>query len=241
MKVVIEIEELRSLLDKIPKEDLIEYLEDHGYVSMGDSDTRDWDSLFNKVYTSYRRKVFKVRVKPYSPGTKAWSLLSSIVEEAMVFCKEYGLEYRDGFIEFLDTANELGILHLTKLIRNKYKISSYYGVKSYIDNDPNKEFTDNLYKAFFEELATKYGVYKEWLDPEVFISFVKASEIFVKMNIQPMEAVARASDFWDWTNSPLTPDKLVNKKFLDSLSMDIKPVQVKSKKVKIKRGFERWE
>ena len=242
MKVVIERDRLECLLRDLDPNLIMAHLEEHGYI-LQDSEVPDEEPqlLFNKLYTAFRRKVFRVRVKPYVPNTRAWKLLEPIVEEAMVFSKEFGLEYREGFIKFFEVANELNILHLSKLVRNKHKISLHYNNEFEIESDPNKSYTDYLYKAFFEEVALRYGVYKEWDSPESFVLFVRASKLLNKTGVQPREAVKRAADFWDWTNTPLTPDKLNNKKFIDLVSTDLKPVQVETKKVKIKKGADRWQ
>jgi hypothetical protein len=245
MKVIINREELESLYDLFPsKESLLQALEDRGYVLLGETD-KDHVGVFNRVFTMVRRRAYIQGVKPYKPGTPAWNTLSSIADEAWIFSKEYEMDMRVGFVKFLEIAKDQGWLGLRELAMNKFKISELYSLEVALMQDPNAQLTEQIFRVFSGEIANRFGIFKEYSEPDQYIHFVKASEYCLKLNLQAAEFVEKILEAWAWTGDPITPKKLYSKATQDMLEARdgymIKGNKPVTKKVKIKKGFERWE
>jgi len=244
MKIIINKEDLESLYDKFPsKEALLQALEDYGFTLLGEAD-KDHVSAFNRIFTLLRRRAYMKGVKLYKPGTPAWSTLSNIADEAWIFSKEFEMEMREGFVKFVSIAKDNGWLGLKELAQNKYKISELYSLEKTLMQDPNPELTEAIYKAFTGELANRFGIFKDYTDPVMYIHFVKASVYCRKLNLQALDFVEMILDTWAWTGDPIHPKKLYSQSTQDLLESkdgsQIKSDGVKVKKVKVRKGFERW-
>lgn len=243
MKVLINLEELEFLYDLFPsKESFIQALGDRGYVSSGETD-KDHVGVFNRIFTLFRKRQYIKGVKPYKPGTPAWATLTSIADEAWIFSKEFDMDMREGFAKFMEIAKDNGWMGLKDLSRNKFKITSLYELEKELMEDKNSYLTDEIYRVFTGEMANRYGIFKDYSVPEQYIHFVKASAYCKSLNLQATEFVEKVIDVWAWTGNPILPHKLYAKSTQEAMQSaeGLVPVQPKVRKLKIRKGHERWE
>lgn len=244
MLLKITIEELESFYNKTKSfEELVSSLTLAGYVDEGNS-TQELDhvKVFYSIYSAFRNKHYSKSLSKSSSKSKTWALISSIADEAWVFCKDHGFEMRPGFIKFLEVAFENKWTGIKALSMNKYKISQLYEVEVTLLQDPNSALTESIYRAYVDNMANIFGVLDDFSDPESYVNFVYASQRAKELNLQAREYVSRVFEVWEWTKNPVSLHQLWGNKTMEYLKSSTQHKSIKViKKVKLEKGAARWE
>lgn len=244
MLLKITVKELESFYNESSSfEGLVNSLSLAGYVEEGDSPQElDHVKVFYSIYSAFRNKHYSKSLRKSSSKSKAWALISSIADEAWVFCKDHGFEMRPGFIKFLEVAFENKWTGIKALSMNKYKISQLYEVEVTLLQDPNSVLTEGIYRAYVDNMANIFGVVDDFSDPESYVNFVYASKVAKGLNLQAREYVRRVFEVWEWTKNPISLHQLWGNKTQEYLksSTEHKSTRV-IKKIKLEKGAARWE
>jgi hypothetical protein len=244
MRIIISKEELEYLYDRFPgKEAFFEALEDMGYIDGAKVDL-DYVSVFNRIYTLMRKRAFFKGVKAYKPGTPSWRTVTSIADEALIFCKEFDYPNREGFHKFITIAANQGWIGLKKFSMNKFKVTELYSLELEVMNAKFPELAEAIYKAYSGELANRYGVFKDYTEPDDYVHFIRASLYCKELGMQALDFVSHIMDLWAWTGNPIHPRKLYHKttkSMAENNDGSTIVSQAKVKKIKIRKGFDRWE
>jgi len=140
---------------------------------------------FVKVFSSVLRERKILFAKPVNPNSKQYMTLREIAKAAYDFCKINNLDFTEGYAEFTNIAidilkNKYSIFRLKGIIND---INNYYQVKKIIENDPDKEFTSNVYKEFQSNAQVFYNILYETSNPMEYIHFYYIKETCKQLNV----------------------------------------------------------
>ncbi len=242
MKLTIDYEALEALYNETPSlKDLWDKASLLGYVT-GDVKEPEVTNLFSIMYKQFRIKAKHKGINQIRKGNSQYSLLEDIVMDAMVFCKEFGFTYRQGFFKFLSIASDQGWLKLNTLKYKGDKISDLMSVEREILDDSNEEITFRLKNAFSQYNLINYSYPLEDQDnPLTHVHFVRAAKVCVKENVSPSTFINKVGEIWSWTAQPLEPKNLYSKHTMNNLYLGDVPKVSKVVTVKLKKGFERYD
>lgn len=244
MLVIIKLEELESLYKKSRNfRSLKNKLSTYGYTSEEERES-DHVEMFYSIYRAFRRKFYIKSMGKIEKGHKAWGILTAIADEAWVFCKDHNFpDTRSGFVKFMEVAGEKGWVGLKSLSQNKFKVSEIYGMEKALLENPLPELSESIYRSYVEKMGLWFGVFDDFSTPEFYINFVNAAKVAKEFNLQGHEYVDKVFNVWEWTGNPITGPQLWQDKTKEFLVAGGESTRskVKIKKVKIRKGAERWE
>ena len=90
------------------------------------SNRGDADLMANIIY-NYRKKLRHYGITQIKPGSRDWTTLKEITKLALDFCNDFGLNKREGFIDYITIAyskvgSPTNMLNKIHLVMNKSKV-----------------------------------------------------------------------------------------------------------------------
>ncbi len=199
-------------------------------------------AVFARIYLAYRRRLHHKGLVMPRKGSQQWLLMEKITEDAIGFCKEFDLDIREGFHEYLKIANTFKGLKLRVLQYKSETIARTYEAFIEITEGENKELVKEIMDCYAEQSVRVSGIVPEtkgYLDQ---LNYVKAAKLVLKYNIQPREFIEILTDKWAWTQDILQPKQLHGDKAEEYLQGNNghhkSPLKVK--KVTLPKGPDRY-
>jgi hypothetical protein len=217
-----------------------ESLNEQGYVFLDSFEEPELEFLFARIYKYFLIRAKHKGVHLISPTHKQWWIIKDVAEDAQVFCKEFGLDYRQGFVKYLNIAQELGYLKLRNLRYSGDRISEYYYIEVEIEKDPNPEITFKIKDLYIKNMLIRWGSIEESIDePSFHIHFVRFAKACHNRNINPLSFINIVFDIWSWTGEPLKPQNIYNEyTFKKDVSESVNKPVVKT--ITLKKGRDRY-
>jgi len=177
------------------------------------SSRRDADLLAQLIYAT--RKRMKHRgISQIKAGSKDWGVLKEITAHALDFANEFNLQRRYGFLKYV----EIALSKMKKFNLNKF-LPMYQGVcETYqgvieIEEDKDKEMTEELYKIYSQRVIEHTGIHDETEKlPEKYVWFVRARKQAESMNVAVNIYMQAQFDGLDFTGGIPHPTQLVGPK-----------------------------
>lgn len=177
------------------------------------SSRSDADNFAN-ILTLCRRKNHHRGISQIKPGSRDWLQIKDITALALNFCNEFGLNKKDGFRIYIETALKLSNkFMITRLSMLYDRICEYYSAIKIIESDIHPSKTELAYSTYNELVLQKVGScinYKEI--PEKFVFFVKAKDQAIKRNVSPDIYIKAQFAALEWANALPDPIALVGSK-----------------------------
>lgn len=182
----------------------------------------DYTPQFNKVLTLIRMNQGH-NFTGIKDTDREYVTLKEITIIALDFCKSFKLDIDAGFKLFV----QIGLYFIGKKYAiNKFKthkenIFNFYSFSVEIDNDPNKEATNQFYEAWKETMLT-------WADLEM---EVKNVDKFINILYGRQEADEAKADYKDW----------IEAQFCELAWLDVIPELTQLHGVNALERYERWK
>lgn len=202
-------------------------------------------SIFARIYIAYRRTLHHSGLRMPRKGSQQWLLMEKVAIDAVNFCREFDLDIRAGFHEYLKTANSIKSLKLRVLSYKSETISRAYEAYVEITESPHKDdmiFVIDAYSAYCLRTCGMAPETKRFADK---IHYLHAAVLCVKYNMQPQEFIEFLEDKWAWTGDMLKPHQLNGEKAEEYLqgrnSQQDVPKQRNIKRVFLPKGVDRYD
>ena len=148
---------------------------------------------------------------------RQWSQIKQLAEACNIFCKDFGLEAREGYIQYM----KIGFHRMGKTLRNylprlismSQNISEEYKAQKELLKDDQAQITAQIHDYYASIIADRTGLQVNYRDqPEVYVYF-KALRDFCKQNNIPYESWIDAQfDALEWCNGMPEPSRLLGDK-----------------------------
>jgi len=175
---------------------------------------RTVEQLFARTYLLYRRSLkHKGLVLITDARKKAWSLVTDVTKDALVFAKENDLEQDEAFLKYLDIAHIIcNTLRLQEIRAKADAIHEYYLVENIVRDDDEPEFTEKIYNAYKGAVLQRTGEFDDFFyDPRQMIHMVEAKQVARGYRLGPAEFIKKAFEAYDWTHTVPKPHQLGGK------------------------------
>lgn len=166
--------------------------------------------LFAKILVSIRKAKKHRGISIIKEGNKEWGIIKEVTSLATSFCKDFNLELKEGYVEYIETAMQ--VLPTFSLNRINYKheeISKTYEALSEIRKDNNPELTSEIYDNYYQIIASKTGITNDYRKrPLKFVHFVRAAKAVKELDIKPFDYVNAQFKSLEWINGLPDPSQL---------------------------------
>ncbi len=170
-----------------------------------------------------KRQTMRFRgVYEIKEGSKDWSLLKSVTQLAIMFCKDYKLTQKAGFLEFLDIAISLDKDKSIKLthIKSKYdNIYKTYGFKQKLLKDPTPSKTREIHDYYIHLVARQTGISDDYIDDIInYFYFYEVKLIVDKVKISFHDYIDAQFELLAWAKHFPAPHQLIGKESMKRLN-----------------------
>lgn len=169
--------------------------------------------------------LYAVRIQLKHRGVKKidesdkrqWPQVKQLAEACNIFCQDFGLETREGYIQYIKIGfNRMGRTlrnFLPRLVSMAQNISDDYKAQADLMHDDNAEGTAQVHDYYASVIADKTGLKVNYKDqPEVYVYF-KAVRDFCEQNDIDYEYWIDAQfDALEWCNGMPEPSRLLGDK-----------------------------
>lgn len=169
--------------------------------------------------------LYAVRIQLKHRGVKKidesdkrqWPQVKQLAEVCNIFCQDFGLETREGYIQYIKIGfNRMGRTlrnFLPRLVSMAQNISDDYKAQADLMHDDNAEGTAQVHDYYASVIADKTGLKVNYKDqPEVYVYF-KAVRDFCEQNDIDYEYWIDAQfDALEWCNGMPEPSRLLGDK-----------------------------
>lgn len=149
--------------------------------------------------------------------TNRWSMAKKLAEVCNIFCKDFNLETRYGYIKYM----ELGFSrmgkdlknYLPRLISMSQNISETYQALKVLQEDSDRELTDKIYQYYISVIAEKTGLSMSYDNqPDIYVNFVNLKDYLVSNDINYEDWIDSQFEALEWCNGIPEPNKLLGDK-----------------------------
>lgn len=149
------------------------------------------------------------------PGTRDWDMIKDITKNAIQFCEDYHMGYRQGFIEYIklaiDKMQKFGLNKITSM--HDGICEDWAGIEELM-GDPNPGLTERAYKEYnkfiYAKMSTIMVDYSKI--PAKYICFMKAAQAAVKLKATPELYIKAQFKGLDWQQGVPDPMQLIGDK-----------------------------
>lgn len=169
------------------------------------------DLFAHLLYVTRKHKLKHRGISQIKPGGRNWEIIKEITGQALEFCEEYNLDYRKGFIIYI----EIGISKMKKFFLNKFlgmyeEICERYEALEEINHDDDSEMTGVMYKHYNGYIMSNTGIFTDLKAmPEKYVYFVRARKQAKEFNLSPKVYIDAQFEELDFTKNAPHPSQLV--------------------------------
>lgn len=138
--------------------------------------TRLDSDIFSQLIYAKRKSLKHRGISMIKSGSKDWDILKEVTGQALLFCEDFELSIREGFIKYI----EIGLSKMSKYGLNKF-LGMYQGISEThqalidISEDEDPGGTKKMYEYYTKIIADKTGVFERLEElPEKYVWFIKA-------------------------------------------------------------------
>ncbi|MCM1438819.1 MAG: cysteine/serine-rich nuclear protein [Roseburia sp.] len=193
--------------------------------------------------------LYAVRIQLKHRGVKKidesdkrqWPQIKQLAEACNIFCQDFGLETREGYIQYIKIGfNRMGRTlrnFLPRLVSMSQNISDDYKAQKDLLQDDNIEATAEVHDYYASVIAERTGLKVDYKDqPEVYIYFKALRDFCEKNNISYENWIDAQFDALEWCNSMPEPSRLLGDKpyqyYVKFMYKHKSPVSTSTPKVK---------
>jgi len=206
-------------------------------VTKLNASNRNDADLFSNLLLNIRRKLKHRGIQQIKPNTKDWLLIKDITGYANQFCEEFGLEKREGYIEFIN----IGVGKMSKFSLIKFPnmlsgISESYASAKELSKDSDPELTKQIHNLYQRIITDKTGLPTDFSkNPDKYIYFLRVRELSENLGIKPSIYIKAQFASFEWRDGVPDPIQLVGDKALERLNKYLyqNNIQVKKQGKKI--------
>ena len=169
--------------------------------------------------------LYAVRIQLKHRGVKKidesdkrqWPQIKALAEACNIFCQDFGLETREGYIQYIKIGfNRMGRTlrnFLPRLVSMAQNISDDYKAQRDLLDDDNVEATARVHDYYASVIADKTGLTVNYKDqPEVYVYFKALRDFCDKNNIDYESWIDAQFDALEWCNGMPEPQRLLGDK-----------------------------
>lgn len=202
--------------------------------------TRNDANLFAQLLQLNRQKLRHRGVRQIKPNSREWGMIKELAGMALDFSNEFEIERKEGFRIFIQIGlSKMKKFQLNKLLNMYEGICEDYEGKQAILNDPNREFTDKLYKEYVSLIIQKTGIDVDYSEPSTYKYFIEAAEIANKHNLSASIYVKAQFAGFEWRDGYPAPVQLTGTKATQRLNKYLYENNINTKKEKRNIDFSK--
>lgn len=153
--------------------------------------------------------------------TRNWATCKKIAEVCNIFCQDFGLETREGFIQYI----EIGIKRmdgnysnlLTRLSAMSEKITEDYQAQLELNNLSNSERSEveSIKVYYYRKIANTTGIYDRVDSPDKVIHFLRLKEFLDSREWDYMDFIDAQFESLAWCNGLPEPSQMYTDKAIE--------------------------
>lgn len=151
-------------------------------------------------------------------SSREWTNCKKLAEICNIFCEDFGLETREGFIKYI----EMGLKRLTdsrnlvqKLISMQDIITNQYSAEVDLDNY-DLDYTIKIHNYFISKVARSTGIYESYEKmPEKYIHFAKLGAFLKEKGWDYESFIDAQFESLAWCNGLPEPSQMYNEKAIE--------------------------
>lgn len=169
-------------------------------------------------YRKGHRGIAKIK-----EGSAEYTKLKGLVEVAIQFCNDFGLDKKQGFTKYLEIGFKRissSLNYIVKLINMSETISEIYQAEEIINNDTNKAETEKIVEYYTTRILNETGMLSPLIyqDTKKFVKFVEVRELTDKLDVPYKIYIDAQFHGLEWTDSYPEPNQLVGDKAIERLN-----------------------
>lgn len=168
-------------------------------------------------YRKGHRGIAKIK-----EGSAEYTKLKGLVEVAIQFCNDFGLDKKPGFTKYLDIGFKRissSLNYIVKLINMSESISEIYQAEEIINNDTNKAETERIVEYYSTRILKETGMSPLiYQDTKKLVKFVEVRELTDKLDVPYKIYIDAQFQGLEWTDSYPEPNQLVGDKAIERLN-----------------------
>lgn len=175
-------------------------------------------AIFAQLIYVIRKNKKHLGITPMKPSDKSWGTLKVVAANALKFFTEFEFKNRkDAFTKYIEIGiNKMKRFNLNKFLTMHEVICETYQAMVEIENDDDKDITQEMYKIYIRYIIGRIGMYdKEEETPERYVWFVRARNQARDMNISFKIFINAQIEAFDFMERSPHPAQLVGLKATD--------------------------
>lgn len=166
-----------------------------------------------------RRKLRHKGIRQVTEGTKDWLACKDIAENANIFCKDFGLDKRQGYVIYLELIlPKVKVFSINFLNRYHEEACSLYESKVELERDETPSKTKQLYDTFQQMAINTTGIGIPYINDYTKYVFFKRAKDFCESVTCPYNEYLQAQfDGLEFARAIPIPEQLVGPQAVNRL------------------------
>lgn len=165
---------------------------------------------FAHILTLCRKKLRHRAIIQPAPGSKDWKLIQGILLNVNVFCEDFNLEKKKGYLVYIELGlKRMGNFYLTNFQNLHTNIVNEYGAVEELQQDMTPLRTEKAHSIYSKHCGELAMVVDYTRDPAKMVHFKRVAEKAQKLKITLEHYIAAQFEGLKWAKTIPDPAQLV--------------------------------